>query len=127
MIEQVQGMYREMILEEYKHPKNKGTLADATNTAHVNNPTCGDEITLTVKLEKDIIFDIKFEGVGCAISQASASLFTEHIKGKKVEDVLNMDENEILSLLGFEPNPMRMKCAVLIMRAVAKALGDTNA
>ena len=119
-------MYRELILEEYKHPQNKGTLPHPTNTAHVRNPLCGDELTVTLIVKNDVINDVKFQGVGCAISQASASLFTEHIKRKTVDEVLAMDEQEIIALLGFAPNPMRMKCAVLALRGVANALEKKN-
>ncbi|MBR9693260.1 SUF system NifU family Fe-S cluster assembly protein [Candidatus Woesearchaeota archaeon] len=116
------SLYRELILEEYKHPKNKGTLEKPTCTCKKSNPVCGDEMTITLIVNDGIVTDIKFSCVGCAISQAAASLFTEHIKGKKVEEIENMDEKTILELLGIELNPMRMKCAVLVLRAVAGAL-----
>jgi len=117
-------IYRELILEEYKRPKNKGRLAKATHESACKNPLCGDELAVTLLVRNGIMHDIKFEGVGCAISQASASLFTEHIKGKTVEAIGKMDEKVILELLGIDLNPMRMKCAVLIMRCVAAALEE---
>ena len=120
------AMYRELILEEYKHPHNKGAVEHPTHAAHVRNPLCGDELTMTLSVTNGVISDVKFQGVGCAISQAAASLFTEHIKGKKATDVLAMDEEEIVKLLGFAPNPMRMKCAVLALRGVADALEKKN-
>lgn len=116
------ALYREIILEEYKHPKNKGKLENATCSCGKKNPTCGDEITVDLLLSDGKISDVAFDGVGCAISQASASLFTEHIKGMTVAEVEKMDEQEILKLLGIDLNPMRMKCAVLVMRAVSGAL-----
>ncbi len=116
------AMYRELVLEEYKHPRNKGRLAHPTHEARVRNPLCGDELILTLSVQGDVVSDVRFEGVGCAISQASASLFTDHVKGRRVSEVLSMDEREIVRLLGFAPNPMRMKCAVLALRGVADAL-----
>lgn len=116
------AMYREIILEEYKHPRNKGRLATPTHEGRAKNPLCGDEITLTFDLSDGVIRDVRFEGVGCAISQAAASLFTEHIKGRPVAEVAAMDEQTILDLLSIQLNPMRMKCAVLVMKTAAKAL-----
>jgi len=118
------ALYREIILEEYKHPRNKGKLENATCSCEKKNPTCGDEITIDLNIDDGKLVDVAFDGVGCAISQASASLFTEHIKGLPVADVEKMDEQEILKLLGIDLNPMRMKCAVLVMRAVACALEE---
>lgn len=114
-------LYREIILEEYKHPQNKGTIEGVTSH-HELNPLCGDEITVYLDVQKGTIKNISWEGKGCAISQASASLFTEHIKGKPVAEVEAMDELTILDLIGIKPNPMRMKCAVLIMKTTANAL-----
>lgn len=119
------AIYRELILEEYKHPKNRGRVDHATHQCEQSNPLCGDKLHVTLAVSGGTITDVKFEGVGCAISQASASLFTEHIKGKPVADVEKMDEREILKLLGINLNPMRMKCAVLVLRTVQCALeGD---
>jgi nitrogen fixation NifU-like protein len=123
------ALYREIILEEYKHPKNKGRLEHATCSCEKKNPSCGDEITVDLQIEEGKIVAVGFDGIGCAISQASASLFTEHIKGLTVAEVEQMDEQEILDLLGIDLNPMRMKCAVLVMRAVSCALesqGERN-
>jgi nitrogen fixation protein NifU and related proteins len=117
-----ESVYREIILEEYKHPRNRGALAGATHTGTVKNPLCGDEITLRLKMRDDVVVDARFDGVGCAVSQAAASLFTEHLKGKNLEEISAMDEKTIIGLLGFAPNPMRMKCAVLPLRAAAGAL-----
>ncbi len=116
------ALYRELILEEYKHPKNKGSVENPTSTCTKNNTLCGDKLTITLTVSDGVVTDVKFDGIGCAISLASASLFTEHIKGKAVAEIEQMDEKVILDLLGIELNPMRMKCAVLVLRAVAGAL-----
>jgi len=114
-------LYRELILEEYKHPQNKGKIPGAASH-HELNPLCGDEITVYLVVDQGTIKDVSWEGRGCAISLASASLFTEHIKGKSVAEVEAMDEKTILDLIGITPNPMRMKCAVLVMKTTANTL-----
>lgn len=119
-------LYREIILEEYKHPQNKEKIENPTHSKHEVNPLCGDQITIELQVEEGIIKAVGWTGTGCAISQASASLFTQEIKGKSVDEVQKMDEQAILDLLGITPNPMRMKCAVLVMKATANALGDAE-
>ena len=78
----LQSLFQEVILDHYKRPRNRGDLPDATAVVHMNNPTCGDEVVLRVKLDGDIIADAKFEGTGCSISQASISMMTQLLKGK---------------------------------------------
>jgi len=116
------ALYRDLILEEYKHPHNHGRLEKATHAATTRNSSCGDELAVTLDVANGTIRDVRFDGTGCAISQAAASLFTERIKGLPVADVERMDGEEIVRLLGVRPNPMRMKCATLILKAVAQAL-----
>jgi nitrogen fixation NifU-like protein len=118
----MRDLYREVILEEYKHPQNKGVLNKFTHTHHALNPLCGDEVTMYLEIEDGMVKNVSWEGKGCAISQASASLFSEHIKGKPVKEVEAMNEQTILDLLDIMLNPMRMKCAVLVMKTTANAL-----
>jgi nitrogen fixation NifU-like protein len=116
-------LYREHILDHYKHPRNAGRLDDATHAARELNPTCGDSIELTLKLDAcDRVEDVKFAGRGCAVSQASVSLLTERIKGRPLAEVLAIGEKDILSMLGVEVGPMRMKCAMLSLRTLSSAL-----
>jgi nitrogen fixation NifU-like protein len=115
-------IYREYILDLYRNPKNKKKIDDATCTAHQNNPTCGDEITIYIKMENGKIDDVGFEGIGCAISQASASLFTEHIKNKSLDEVIQMTDTDVLELLGIDVGINREKCALLIYRAFTQAI-----
>lgn len=118
----LETIYKEYILDLYRNPKNKKSIVDATFTAHKNNPTCGDEIAVYVKVEEGKIVDIGFDGVGCAISQASASLFTEHLKNKSLNEVKKMTDTEVLSLLGIDVGINREKCALLIFRAFQESL-----
>jgi nitrogen fixation NifU-like protein len=118
------AIYRAIILEENKHPRNKGDLPGATHVARVRNLSCGDDLTVMLLVRDGMIADAHFQGVGCAVSQAAASLFTDHIKGKRVAEIEAMDERVITELFGFTPNPMRMKCALLVLRGAADALEE---
>jgi nitrogen fixation NifU-like protein len=116
------SMYREHILELYKHPSNFGELSNPTNEHTEYNSLCGDEITIQIKSEKGKIKDVKFNGSGCVISMVSASLFTDKIKGMKIEDVKKLGEGDILKLLEIKINPARLKCVFLPLDAVRGAL-----
>lgn len=118
----LETIYKEYILDLYRNPKNKKTIANATHSAHKNNPTCGDEITVYLKVEEGKISDVGFDGVGCAISQASASLFTEHVKNKSLDEARKMTDAEVLGLLGIDVGINREKCALLIFRAFQESI-----
>src|SRR5439155_580473 len=98
-------MYRDYILDHYKNPRNSGDLPGATNTYHDTNPLCGDEITMALLIEDDKVKDVRFKGRGCAISQASASILTEEIKGKSLDEVKAIDRQHVLENLGIPPLP----------------------
>ena len=83
-------LYRQVIMDHYKNPRNRGVIEDDSLTIDMNNPTCGDRIQLTLKVEDDIVVDAKFEGEGCSISMASASMMTQAIKGKTVDEALKL-------------------------------------
>ena len=114
-------MYRDYILDHYKNPRNAGTLAGATNTYHDTNPLCGDEITMSLLIDEDRVKDVRFEGKGCAISQASASILTEEIKGKTLDEVKAIDRQHIIENLGIPISPARVKCALLGLKALKGA------
>lgn len=131
-------LYRQVILDHYKHPRNRGEFDDGAMTIEMNNPTCGDRIFLQLKLEGNTIEDVRFTGEGCSISMASASMMTQAIKGKKLEEALTMAEEFSRMMLGEEVNmtifglddiealqgvanfPARIKCATLAWKAVEK-------
>jgi nitrogen fixation NifU-like protein len=117
-----QEMYRENILEHYKNPLNKGDLDAATHTYQATNPLCGDDILMQVVVEGEIIREVKFKGGGCAISMAAASLLTESVKGHTLGDVKKMTKDNIMALLGIPISPVRLKCALLCLEAIQKAL-----
>lgn len=116
-------MYREIILEHYKHPRNFGHLPHATATADAYNATCGDKIVMEILLDNSkTIKDIRFSGVGCAISQAAASMLTEKVMGMKQNDVMNLKAKNIFDMLGTTLTPSRTKCATLPLEVLQKAV-----
>jgi nitrogen fixation NifU-like protein len=116
-------LYRDEILEHYREPHNFGTL-DAPDASHEgHNPLCGDRITMMVTVDGEgNVSDIAFSGRGCAISQASASLLTDEIKGRPVAEIEAMKNQDILDLLGIEISPARLKCALLSLDTLQHAL-----
>jgi nitrogen fixation NifU-like protein len=117
------SLYREIILDHYKNPRNAGRLDVATHAHRELNPSCGDAIDMTLKVDGlGRIMDVKFEGHGCAISQASASILTETIKGKPVVEVQKIDQAEMFRLLGVPVHGSRLKCALLGLKAMHQAL-----
>lgn len=106
-------LYREIILEHWQNPQNYGVIEDADIDVRGNNPLCGDQIHITATLINGKISDIAFTGEGCAISKASASLFTEFAKDKSLEEIGNISQQEALSQLGVTITPARIKCALL--------------
>ena len=112
------ALYREAILDHYRHPRNKGHLEAPDISYHDVNPFCGDEITLELKIENGVVVQAAFDGRGCAISQASASMMTEEIIGKSLEELKSWSKDDILELLGIEIGPVRLKCALLPLKAL---------
>ncbi|MFQ5969630.1 MAG: Fe-S cluster assembly sulfur transfer protein SufU [Nitrososphaerales archaeon] len=112
-------IYREIILDYYRNPRNFGKIDSPDISIRDSNPLCGDEIEIHVKFDGDKIKDIKFTGKGCAISQASASMLTEMIMGKNLEDVKKIGKEDVLESLGL-PNlgPARIKCALLSLKTL---------
>jgi nitrogen fixation NifU-like protein len=136
-------LYREVILDHYRSPRNKHGLAGASVDVHRNNPLCGDDITVRVTVRDGVAVDAAFEGQGCSISQASASMLTERIKGKKVDEIEELvlsfrtmmagqespDEDELgdlVALKGVVKYPVRIKCAVLAWDALQEGIDATE-
>jgi len=120
-------LYRDEILEHYREPHNFGTLDAPTASYEGHNPLCGDRITMMLIVDGDgAISDVAFSGRGCAISQASASLLTDEIKGRPVAEVEAMSNQDILDLLGIEISPARLKCALLSLETLQHALRERD-
>ena len=112
-------IYREIILDHYRNPRNKGKLENADVTVHDSNPLCGDEIDIHLKVNDGVISDVKFEGKGCAISQASASMLTEMVMGKNLNLVKDLKKEDILENIGLTNlGPARIKCALLSLKVL---------
>ncbi|WP_050616284.1 Fe-S cluster assembly sulfur transfer protein SufU [Bacillus testis] len=136
------NLYRQVIMDHYKNPRNKGSLDEGSLTIDMNNPTCGDRIHLTLKVEDGKVADAKFDGEGCSISMSSASMMTQAIKGKDIETALHMSESfsdmmqgkdykfeeddleDIEALQGVSKFPARIKCATLAWKAMEKGLKE---
>ena len=116
------SLYQDLILDHYRNPRNQGSLENAPYHGEALNPTCGDQLQMDIIAEDGIIKDIRFQGAGCAISQASASLLTEEVKGKKIEDALALGTKDVLKLLGVTLSPNRLKCGLLSLETLKKAL-----
>ena len=116
------NIYREIIMDHYKSPRNFGTLKEYDLTSHEYNPLCGDEITIYIKLNSNKIKDIKFNGSGCAISMATSSILTEHLIGKELNEINNLNREDIINMLGTELSISRVKCAMLALVAMKNAL-----
>lgn len=114
-------IYRENILDHYKHPRNFGHLDNPDVTQEEGNVTCGDRIVMEVKLDNGKVKEIAFSGEGCAISQASASMLTEMVKGKTKEEVMKLTLGDITTMLGTTLTPSRVKCATLPLEVLQKA------
>jgi len=134
------SLYRSVIMDHYKNPRNKGVL-EGSLTVNMNNPTCGDRILLTMQVEDGVVVDTKFDGEGCSISMSSASMMTQAIKGKSVDEALklsktfsdmiqekdysdDMDLGDIEALQGVNKFPARIKCATLAWKAMEKGMKE---
>jgi nitrogen fixation NifU-like protein len=139
----IDELYKEVILDHYKSPRNKRPLEDATVSVHKTNPLCGDEITVHARVDDGKVTAIAFEGQGCSISQASASMLTEAVEGKTVpgatalagefrsmmEGKVDPDEDafgDLVALKGVAKYPVRIKCAVLGWDVLQDALAETG-
>ena len=135
------GLYQELILDHYRRPRNKGKLDAPTSQANLRNPLCGDEVDVQVELRDGRVADVRFGGHGCSISQASASMMTELVKGKTPDEVHQLGEKfaamirgeadaakdaalgQARALSGVSKFPTRVKCAMIAWEAVARAVG----
>ena len=133
-------LYRSVIMDHYKKPRNKGSLDENSVTIDMNNPTCGDRIHLTLNLQDGVVQDAKFDGEGCSISMSSASMMTQIVKGKKLDEALELadifskmmlgedfddekyDLGDVEALQGVAKFPARIKCATLAWKAMEKGV-----
>lgn len=111
-------LYRENILDHYKHPRNQGTLENPDITYEDANPLCGDRLRMDFRIADGRIAEVRFSGVGCSISQASASMLCERIEGRTLEEVKALTREDMLEMLGIDLGPVRLKCAMLALKTL---------
>lgn len=114
-------LYREEILEHYKRPHNWRKLTDPTLSFSDNNPLCGDSLSVELRVVDDRVVEVGFQGEGCAISCATASMISEQLIGRTVEQLAGLEKTELFELLGMEPSPVRLKCALLPLKVIKSA------
>ena len=119
---ELDSLYREVILDHYKNPRGHGVIDGADAEAEGQNPLCGDEVSIAVSFEGDTIADVKFQGRGCAISQAATSMLMDMVKGRSAEEVASMSRDELLDEVGIPLTPVRLKCALLGLGVLKLAL-----
>ncbi len=117
-------LYRDYILEHYRRPHNFGVIEAPSATYEGSNPLCGDRITMQLSVKDGVVEQVGFTGRGCAISQASASLLTDEIKGKRIDEVAGFGASDLLDLLGIEISPARLKCAMLSFDSLQHLLDE---
>jgi nitrogen fixation protein NifU and related proteins len=116
------NLYHETLMDHYQHPRNVGHLEQPDFSSEEVNPSCGDRIHFEGKINKEVITKIAFTGYGCVISQAAASMLSEHVINKTINQVIAMNKEDMLKLLGVELGPMRVRCAMLPLQALQQGL-----
>ncbi len=116
--------YRENILDHYRNPRNRGHLEHPSATAEGVNPLCGDELSVELLVEDGVITDVRYNGQGCAISQAAASMLSDAVKGKPISEVSSVGKEDVLDELGIPLSPIRLKCALLSVGVLKVALNQ---
>jgi len=111
-------LFRENILDHYRHPRHRGVLENPDISYEDANPLCGDTIRMDLKVADGAIADIRFSGHGCSISQAAASMLCEAVQGKSLEDVKKLGRDDVLEMLGIELGPVRLKCGLLALKTL---------
>jgi nitrogen fixation protein NifU and related proteins len=115
-------LYREVILDHYKNPRGHGIVEPSDIEAEGMNPLCGDEVSISIAFDGERIEDVRFQGRGCAISQASTSMLMDMVRGRTAQEVAEMDRGELLEEVGIPLGPVRLKCALLGLSVLRLAL-----
>lgn len=118
----MENLYREHILDHYGHPRNQGTLEDADISCEWDNPVCGDVVRLDIRLNDGRVSEARFSGQGCVISMASASMLTEEILGRTVEELKALQDKDVFRMLGVTLGPVRARCGLLPLRVLQEGV-----
>ncbi len=117
-------LYQQNILDHYKNPRKRGDVKNATHTGRAENKSCGDSLTVQLMIDDGgVIKQAGFTGEGCVLSQAAASMLLEKIVGQKINDLKKIDQKFIVDLLNISVGPNRLKCALMSMEAIKRAIG----
>lgn len=121
-------MYPDILMDHYRHPRNHPPRPGGaySHTSDLDNPSCGDKIQIMATIADGVVTDIAWDGIGCALSTGSASLMTEYVKGKRVTDILAMTRDDVLREIEMEVSPVRLKCALIPLEAIQKAVGSST-
>ncbi|KKQ49814.1 MAG: hypothetical protein US69_C0002G0089 [candidate division TM6 bacterium GW2011_GWF2_38_10] len=117
-------LYQEELLEHFKYPRNKKAIANPSFESNLDNPSCGDKVQIQGIITNNVITDLGFSGSGCVISQAAASMLTNHCIGKTVDEVMNLTKDDIFALVGIKLGPTRTKCALLSLQVLQEGLAQ---
>lgn len=123
----MQGLYKDYLLDHYRHPRNAGVLVDANCCSKQENPACGDVVSMTGRLEQGVMREVKFSARGCVICVAGASLLSDQVLGLTVQELASFDMQTMLTLLGIALGPTRLKCALLPLYTLHDALKNYTA
>lgn len=115
-------LYQKVLMEHFKNPKNKKTLENPDFSTGHDNPSCGDKISMTGKIENGVLVDIGFDGSGCVVSMAAASMLTDLCKGKSLDEILSLTKEDILKMIGLQLGPNRLHCALLSLETLHKGV-----
>jgi nitrogen fixation NifU-like protein len=115
-------LYQEELLDHYKYPRNKKSIATPSFAAGKDNPSCGDRVFIEGVIQDNKVTDLGFSGAGCIVSQATTSMLTEHCKGKTIDEILAFTKNDLLALVGIPLGPNRLKCALLSLQVLQEGI-----
>lgn len=120
------NVYQEMLMDHYRHPRNRGSLEDADFSSAIHNPSCGDTVQFEGRVQNESVVTIAFQGKGCVISQGIASMLTEKLAGKAKKEILSLDKDFVLDMLGMQLGPTRLKCALLPLQALQEGIAGVR-
>jgi len=121
------NLYQDILMDHYHHPRNRGRLASPDFSSMSHNPSCGDSVQFEGRIQDGAVIELAFEGSGCVISQAMASMLTEKLVGKAGGEILALDKEYVIGILGMELGPTRLKCALLPLQALQSAFAKAIA
>ena len=122
----MQNLYQEILMDHYRHPRNRGRLSAPDFSSMSHNPSCGDSVQFDGRIQDGVLTELAFEGTGCVISQAMASILCEKLVGKPVSEIQILDKDYLIGILGMQLGPTRLKCAVLPLQALHEGLKNVR-